>query len=441
MNETSSHPRTGPRAIVISAMILIFAMINFGDKAVLGLAEVSISQELHLSHSTYGLVASSFFLLFSISALAVGFVSNRVGARWVLLTLAVLWSLAQVPVLAVASTTTLFVSRITLGAAEGPAAAVATHGVYQWFPAHRRGLPSALYPIGAGLGVFTAAPVLTSLITHSGWRAAFLALAAVGLIWAVVWLLIGREGPYAATSRTATTTATVAETPEPAVAYRRLLTCPTWLGSAIATFGMYWALAVGSAFVPAYLITQHGFTPGMAASAVSLYALLYIVGPIMVSPLVSWLHNRGVSSRWSRGATQGIVVAISGAGMVALPHATATGTLFGLVAVAFGVGVIVFPLAYLTTSEVTPLRQRGASFGVLIAVQTLPGLISPAVTGWLIDAAPTTGSGYTAAFTVGGLIMLACGIVALVAIRPERDAARFGLGGIPAAAGHQLSGR
>lgn len=416
--------RVAPRAVAVSALVLAFAMINFADKAVLGLAAVPLSRELHLSAGVYGLVASSFFLLFSLSALAVGFVTNRVGARWVLLALALLWSLSQVPLLAVASTATLFASRIALGATEGPAAAVATHGVYQWFPPHRRGLASTLYTIGAGLGVFTAAPALTSLITHHGWRAGFFALTVVGVLWAAIWLLIGRDGPYAAQPNAPATTAATAQ---PHVPYRRLLTCPTWISGAVAGFGAYWALALGSAFVPAYLITQHGFTPANAALAVSLYAVLYVVGPLAVTPLGNWLHNRGMSARWSIGAPQGIVVIIAAAGLLVLAHVTSAAALFTFVAIAFGVGTIVYPLAYLTTAKITPVRQRGASLGALIAVQTLPGLISPAVTGWLIDAAPNSAAGYRLALTVGAVIMLACGLIALATTRPERDATRFGL--------------
>ncbi len=414
----ADRPRVGPRAIVVSAMVLVFAMINFADKAVLGLAAVPLSRDLHLSAGTYGLVASSFFLLFSLASLGAGFVTNRVGARWVLLALALLWSVAQVPILIVPAVATLFTSRIALGAAEGPAAAVATHGVFQWFPPHRRGLPSTLYPVGAGLGVFLAAPLLTILISRHGWVSAFFALAVVGVVWALAWLLVGREGPYAAGPAEPET-----DRPrEPHVAYRRLLTCPTWLGGAVGGFGAYWALAVGSAFVPPYLITQHHFSPAMAAAAVSLYALVSVIGPVVVGPLVSWFGNRGASSRRSKGVTQGAVVLVAGAALLALPHAGSTGPLYVLVAVAFGTVVIVWPLTYLTTGEITPVRQRGASFGALIAVQSLPGLFGPAVTGWLVDA-----SGYALAFTVGGAIMVVCGVVAVAAINPERDAARLGL--------------
>jgi MFS family permease len=422
----------------ISGLVLTFSMINFADKAALGLVELPLSEELGLSHSTYGLVASSFFLLFSVSSVVVGFLTNRFGARWIMLILALLWSLAQVPLLAAASVATLFASRIALGATEGPAAAVGTHAILQWFPAHRRGLPSTFYTVGAGLGTFTAAPLLTWLVLRDGWRAAFVALVVVGAVWGVLWLLIGREGPYAAEPDTR---GAAADAPgQLRVPYRRLFTSPTWLGGTIAGFGAYWALAIGSAFVPAYLVTQHGFSPTTAALAVSVYASLYVIGPLLVSPVVSALRARGWSSRWSAGATQGAAVVLAGACLLLLPRATGGTTVFVLVAIAFGLGVVTFPLAYLTTGEVTPVAQRGASLGALIAVQSIPGLIAPAISGWLLDAAGSVAAGYVDVLTVGGVIMLVCGAIGIAAIRPERDAARFGLV-TPAAAARELEPR
>jgi nitrate/nitrite transporter NarK len=49
-----------------------------------------------------------------------GFITNRVAPRWVLLGLALVWALAQFPMLGSAGFLTLVVCRIILGAGEGP---------------------------------------------------------------------------------------------------------------------------------------------------------------------------------------------------------------------------------------------------------------------------------------------------------------------------------
>ncbi|MFF1690369.1 hypothetical protein [Streptomyces sp. NPDC058254] len=61
------------------------------------------------------------------------------------------------------------------------------------------------------------------------------------------------------------------------------------------------------------------------------------------------------------------------------------------------------------------------------ATGTLPGLVAPALTRHLIDAADTTASGYTTAFLVAALVMVLAGLLSVASIRPERDALRLGL--------------
>jgi hypothetical protein len=55
-------------------------LVNFADKIVVGLAGVPIMTELKLEPEQFGLLGSSFFFLFSISAIVVGFIVNRVDA-------------------------------------------------------------------------------------------------------------------------------------------------------------------------------------------------------------------------------------------------------------------------------------------------------------------------------------------------------------------------
>jgi len=126
-------------------------LVNFADKIVVGLAGAPIMDELKLQPEQFGLLGSSFFLLFSISAIIVGFIVNRVATRWVLLVMAVVWSLAQFPMLGTVSFTTLLICRVILGAGEGPAFSVAAHAVYKWFPDEKRNAAHR-HPV-AGIGL------------------------------------------------------------------------------------------------------------------------------------------------------------------------------------------------------------------------------------------------------------------------------------------------
>jgi ACS family D-galactonate transporter-like MFS transporter len=76
---TKTHATRTPKgAWLIVALLFLFMLINFADKAVIGIAAIPIMQELQLSPRQFGLIGSSFFLLFSVSAIVTGFVVNRV---------------------------------------------------------------------------------------------------------------------------------------------------------------------------------------------------------------------------------------------------------------------------------------------------------------------------------------------------------------------------
>jgi len=132
-----------PGGWIVVWLLFFFMLINFVDKAVIGLAAVPMMKEIGLTPKQFGLVNSSFFFLFSISAIVTGFIVNRIQARWALLVMAIVWALTQFPMIGSVGLGTLLASRIVLGAGEGPAYPVALHGAYKFFPNELRAMPTA----------------------------------------------------------------------------------------------------------------------------------------------------------------------------------------------------------------------------------------------------------------------------------------------------------
>ena len=59
------------------------------------------------------------------------------------------------------------------------------------------------------------------------------------------------------------------------------------------------------------------------------------------------------------------------------------------------------------------------------AFGTTAGLLAPAVMGDIVQQAATPAEGYFEGFFICGVIMLAGGIIGMIFIRPDREAARF----------------
>src|ERR1700723_4800555 len=75
----------------ITFLLFLYMLVNLADKIVVGLAGVPIMTELKLEPDQFGLLGSSFFFLFWIAAIVVGFIVNRIDTRWVLPVLAAIW--------------------------------------------------------------------------------------------------------------------------------------------------------------------------------------------------------------------------------------------------------------------------------------------------------------------------------------------------------------
>ncbi|TAM03628.1 MAG: MFS transporter, partial [Pusillimonas sp.] len=73
---------TRSKAWLVTAMLTGFMVLNFGDKAVLGLVAKPAMAELGLTPVQFGFIGSSFFFLFSVSAILVGAFAGRMSSRW-----------------------------------------------------------------------------------------------------------------------------------------------------------------------------------------------------------------------------------------------------------------------------------------------------------------------------------------------------------------------
>lgn len=401
----------------IVALLFLFMLINFADKAVIGLSAESIMTELKLTHTQFGAIASSFFILFSIGAVLVGFLVNRVSAKWALLAMALVWSLAQIPMLFAAGVPLLIANRVLLGAGEGPAYPVALHATYKWFPNERRSLPSGIVSLGGAIGIGIVAPAVSWVIIRYSWHFAFFALGVIGLVWAVAWGIFGAEGRVDATHAPADATLRIP--------YRDLLTCRTVIGNFVIGFAAYWLLTLAFVWLPAYLNRGVGYTPWQASWIVTLPPLCQIVTQPAICAWSERIRSRGVSSRVSRGMVASGCVLLAGLLTAFLPYAPGKVLPILCVAVAFSVGSVVFALGHVTVAEVTPTAQRGAMLGINNAVATLAGVLAPLLMGMIVDVGGSAAAGFRSGFLIAGLLVAVGGLIGLVMIDPEADLRRF----------------
>ena len=413
------------RAWTVAGLLALMMTANFLDKVVLGLVAVPMMAELRLTPTEFGLIGGSFYWLFAIGAIVGGLAANRIAARRVLMTIALAWAVIQLPLAVSGSLIAFVVCRVLLGLTEGPASPVATHALCKWFPDQRRSLPIALLHQGSSAGLLIAGLAIPQITAHWGWRANFFVLTAIGLLWCAAWYLFGAEGQVE--ERAAASSAPTR------IPYGELLTDPTVLGNFAAHFVAHWVLAASLTWLSGYLQQGLGFAPIHSGRMFALFIL--ITAPVSLG--LAWASQRlvvgGMPTARSRGAFVGLSLIVAGLGNCALLWVElSTLQRFFMLAVSGGMTLTINSVGPAILGEVVPRAQRGGVLAIGNAVASLGGLGAPVVMGWLIQRASGTAGtaravalGYEQGFFVGGRLLIAGGLIALMTMNPQRSAERL----------------
>ncbi len=264
----------------------------------------------------------------------------------------------------------------------------------------QRGLALGIALTGAGLAGFWVPQLVAAVTEAAGWRAAYLALAAIAIVAApIVWFGFRSvaQGRRSGVSEAAVSGMTAAEA-------RR--TGRFWLLSVIS-----FAMAAGLGGVVVHLVPLFrdlGADPLAAAGAASLVGLSSVAGRLGIGVLLDRFPAAIVSLAVLALAAFGIaLLLLDGLAMGAI-----AAILLGMAA-----GAEIDLLAYLTALHFGQ-RQYGAIYGWQYSVFALGYGLSPFALGKMRDA---TGD-YSAALTASALLV---GLAALLmlGLRQERQAA------------------
>jgi MFS transporter, ACS family, hexuronate transporter len=405
---------------VMIILLLVLGAINFTDKAVLGLAAVPIIKDLHLSPAQYGLVSGSLFWLFALSSVLVTGWSDSIGTKKVLALLATTWAIVQIATVFVFSFPALLLTRVVLGVGEGPSYGTSVSAATHWLPADRRAFGLSVVTFGSAIGPAVFGPPLTFVIVVVGWRAAFALLGGIGLIWVIIWLLVGREYPE---TRRMPVRETQGERPR--VHWSEvlpLLFSRTVFFSVLAAFGAYWATALYLSWNPVYLVTVRHLklSDPLYLAGITLPYIVGAIAFIVFGAYADRIFRRTGSYRRSYVYMVTVLLLVSALCLyLAVSVPSALGAVFFFTIALFGV---TFPMVSTIITAVAPEAHRGAVLGIVVAIFTLPGIIAPLVTGLIIQAAgKNVAVGFHNAYLLASLLLLVFGVAFLAFARPDSE--------------------
>ncbi len=176
-------------------MAFWLAVVTYLDRVCIATAAPFIMADLGLTLVEMSYVFSAFTLAYSLFEVPSGWLGDRLGPRRVLTRIVLWWSAFTMLTGAAQGLRSLVVIRFLFGAGEAGAFPNAVRSFATWFPARERGMANGVLFFGSRLGGALTAPLALVLVRAWGWRLAFVAFGAIGIVWALIWYRRYRDRP------------------------------------------------------------------------------------------------------------------------------------------------------------------------------------------------------------------------------------------------------
>jgi len=403
-----------PYALV--AMLATALLINYVDRGGLSIAAPLMASELHLSDNAIFLILSAFFWGYVPSQPVMGWLVDHLGAARVLAAGLALWAVATFLAGVAAGVSALLGLRLLMGVGESVFYPSALALLAQRVGDRERGRATAVIQLGALVGPALGAFVGGIIMIRYGWRAMFMGLGLVSLLWLIPWAGQLRQRPL-----------TLARAPGPAPGLGAIITQPALWAVTLGNFCSNYAFWFVFTALPLYLVHERGLS---LIAMTQFMTAFYVVDALSVVA-TGWALDAAIA----RGVTPGrayrtaLVLSACGVGL-SLIAVSVTGVGAGvalLLATALADGLNSPSVCAVTQRFAGPLAT-GRWMGVQNGVGNTAGILAPVVTGALV----TAGSGHyaVALWVTGGVALV--GLVAWLALVPQIQPVDWNAASVPA---------
>lgn len=402
----------------IVPFIVLLYFIAYIDRVNIGFAALTMKHDLGFSASALGFGAGIFFWGYFMFEVPSNIVLHKVGARLWIARVMVTWGIISAAMAFVQGTTSFYIVRFLLGAAEAGFFPGIILYLSYWFPARHRAGVTALFMAAAPLSTAIGSPISAALLQMhglaglAGWQWMFILEAVPALVLGVVVFFFMTDKPEQAKwlkddERTwlVDTMRAEAATKAGHAAHGLLsgLANPRVLALSLIYFGTSAGLYTLGIWAP-QIIKQLGVSSMTVG-------LLNAIPPLLsVVAMIVWSRH---SDRTGERAWHVVIACLAAA--VGLVVATGATSIVGLIAalalVNIGISCAKPPLWSMPT---TFLSGTAAATGIatINSIGNLGGFVGPAMIGWIKDK---TGSFEGGLYFVAGLLVLSAALTLVLA--------------------------
>ena len=383
--------------IVVSSALIV--LISMGVRQSLGLFLAPITADLGIGRESFSLAMALHNLLFGLPLL--GFLADRYGARWILVLGGLFYAAGFLIVSALGSVGGLFlgIGILTGLALSGASYVVVLGAVAQVTAPERRSTIFGLITAAGSFGMFALVPIAQWLLERFGWQGAFVALA--GLVALIALLSLGFPGQAEHNSNARTND----EGGESlAVVLGKARTHSGYLLLVAGFFVCGFHIAFIATHMPAYL-TDNGISGPVTATALSLIGIFNIFGSLAFGRLGDRYRKKYLLSLLY--AVRAIVITL----FLLLPLTNTTAILFGG-AIGF-LWLATVPLTSGTVAQIFGSRYLSTLYGIVFLGHQIGAFLGVWLGGRIYDS--------TGSYTPIWIAAIVLGVVAAVIHLPITD--------------------
>jgi ACS family hexuronate transporter-like MFS transporter len=385
----------------IAVLISCAIAISYFDRQTLAVAVAAIQREFPISNTDYSRLQAAFLLAYALMYAGGGKLIDTLGTRRGFLAIMVWWSLACASHGLATGFGMLVVSRFLLGMGEGGGFPAATKAVAEWFAVEDRSTAMGIINAGTALGSVIAPPGIALILSVTSWRWVFFLSGAVGLIWAVWWMVSYRV-PEAAQKAAAP------------IPWLQLVARREVLGLVFAKFLSDAAWFFYLSWLPKYLYDVRGFD----VKKVGAFGWIPYAAAGVGCLVGGWMSSRLIRSGHTVNASRKIALGASAAVMPWIAFVTHAPVEWALVlfSVAFFGQQSWSTLVMIVPADLFPRESVGAVAGLVGFGGAMGGVVFNLIVGGMLDR----GTGYGPVFLIVSTLHVLAFCVILATIREIR---------------------
>jgi MFS family permease len=388
------------------ALLVVAVLINYVDRGNLALAAPLLKVEWHISASQLGILFSAFFWSYMLLQFVVGWLVDRFSVNLVMALGFLVWSLSTAATGLATGFVTLLIMRLLLGVGESVMFPASSKICAQHLPERSRGFANAMMMAsirwGSALGTFGGG----LLMARYGWRAAFIAIGLVSLLWLPAW-------QYWQPKKVDAGVGPVREKPSVGAILRRRSFWGTSTGHFCGNYLLYFLIS----WLPYYLVHERNLSMATMASTAG---LLYAIDSFS-AVVTGWVADRKIGSGHDpivvRKTAMAIGFSIAAVALMACAFSGPHTYFWCLLATGIGSGTASSGPFAMGQTLAGP-QAAGRWIGLQNGMANLSGVTGPALTGFLVDR---TGH-FGAALAVAALVAVIGALAWLFGVRKPTPA-------------------